>query len=975
MRPARRLRRLLPGRRRVSAWATGERPPRPPRPRRNHGLAFDVVAVLATLVLVVAGLANLAVVEGIDTAVRQGIIAAGGLVLLALFWRVRVGLLGVLGVVCYALAVVLLAAVPVVGLSANGATRWIAVGGFTFQPSELAKLGLLLVVAGVLGSGRPAWQRFLGALILAAIPIVLTVLQPDLSTTTLLVVVSVALLVIGRVPARFVLPVFAGAAVAAPLVVGLLRPYQVERLGSFLAGSAESPAGSGWAVAQARIALASGGPFGQAGDPLTNVLERYLPERDTDLAPASLVLQFGMIAGVVVLLAAVVLVWRLAVASRTSRTAHGALLAGGLAVLFGAEVVVSVGGNLGLLPLAGVPFPLVSYGGTAVVVHLAAIGVVLGVRRDGARRVLWAAPERLRPRLVRVAALGVTGLLVTFGAFGWRLEAVEGPALVAAGQEQMARCVRLPAPRGEITDRNGAVLAIDTAAADAGTAKIEAVPSLVRPGEIDRLAGLLGRPAADVRAALDAAPDTTLSLELAELPIAEARAVTGFDGVRVEAVPRRTYPTGELLGPVLGYTGIATDVQTRRDPTLGPGVVVGRAGLEASYDAVLRGLDGEQCYWVTPAGVPTAIGTRREAVPGADLRTALDLPLQQRLTDSVRASLAGQRNPRAVGAAVAMDPRNGQVLALASLPSYDNNLYGPPLDVQALRDVEARPGHPTLEHASQVAVPPGSTFKLVVAAANMVTGTIPPATIVPTGASFTLAGHTFDNWKPMGPMNLPQAIAWSNDVYFYRLAALMGPDPIIEAAHALGVGTPTGIDLPGESAGYLGTPQSIADDGGHWYGGTTVILGIGQGPLQVTPLQNARWTAAIATGQLVTPRLGLAVGTPEAGFTALPVPPPVAVPFASALGPVRDGMRGAVHGGTATSLSTVPLDSGAKTGTAQDGSLSAEEYDNWTSAAAPFDAPTVVMTGLVQGPGKGGNSASRIVIDGLRQYQAAPPVP
>ncbi|MFR9802982.1 FtsW/RodA/SpoVE family cell cycle protein [Pseudonocardia sp. RS010] len=970
------MRRLLPGRRRVSTWARDERPARsarPPRDPRKRGLAFDVVAVLATLVLVLAGLANLAVVEGIDTAVRQAVIAAGGLVLLALFWRVRVGVLGVLGVVCYSAAVVLLAAVPVVGLAANGARRWIAVGGFTFQPSELAKLGMLLVVAGVLGSHRPAGRRFVAALVLAAVPIVLTVLQPDLSTTTLLVAVAVALLIIGRVPARYVLPVFATAAVAAPLAVGLLRPYQVERLGSFLAGAAESPAGAGWAVAQARIALATGGAFGRAGHPLTDVLERYLPERDTDLAPASVVLQFGMVAGVLVLLAAIVLVWRLAVASRTSRTAHGALLAGGLAVLFGTEVVVSVGGNLGLLPLAGVPFPLVSYGGTAVVVHLAAIGVVLGVRRDGARRVLWAAPERLRPRLVRVAALGVTAVLVTFGAFGWRLEAVEGPALVAAGQQQMERCVRLPAPRGEITDRHGAVLAVDAAATDSGTARIEAVPALVRPADVDRLAGLLGRPAADVRADLDAAPETTLSLELGVLPVAETRAVAGIPGVRAAAEPRRSYPTGELLGPVLGYIGVATEAQTRRDPSLGSGVVVGRAGLEASYDAVLRGLDGEQCYWVTPAGVPTASGIRREPVPGADLRTALDLPLQQRLTDSLRASLGAQRNPRAVGAAVAMDPRDGQVLALASLPAYDNNLFGPPVDVQALRAVESRPGHPTLEHASQVAVPPGSTFKLVVAAANVVHGTIPPETIIPTGASFTLAGHTFGNWRPMGPMNLPQAIAWSNDVYFYKLAALMGPDPIIEAAHALGVGAPTGIDLPGESGGYLGTPQTIADDGGHWYGGTTVILGIGQGPLQVTPLQNARWTAAIATGQLVTPRLGMAVGTPETGYTRLPLPAPVPVPFAAALGPVKDGMRAVVRGGTATSLSTLPLDAGGKTGTAQDGSLSGDEYDNWISVVAPLDAPTVVMTSLVQGHGKGGNSASRIAREGLQQYVEAPP--
>ena len=116
------------------------------------------------------------------------------------------------------------------------------------------------------------------------------------------------------------------------------------------------------------------------------------------------------------------------------------------------------------------------------------------------------------------------------------------------------------------------------------------------------------------------------------------------------------------------------------------------------------------------------------------------------------------------------------------------------------------------------------------------------------------------------------------------------------------------------------------------------------------------------------PRLGLAVGTPEGGFTALPVPPPVPVPFADKLGPIRDGMRAAVHGGTAASLSTVPLDPGAKTGTAQDGGLPDGEYDNWMSAVAPIDNPEIEMTAWVQGPGTGGNSATSVVADGLRHY-------
>ena len=231
------------------------------------------------------------------------------------------------------------------------------------------------------------------------------------------------MLVIGRVPLRFLLPLIAGLAVSAPLVIGLLRPYQVERLGTFLVGAHESPTGSGWAVRQAHIAVGSGTWFGRTGDPLRGLRAQYLPERETDLALASLVGQSGTRRRSRRGLAAIVLVWRLALASRAPRTSHAALVGGGLAILMAVETVVSVGGNLGLLPLAGIPFPLLSYGGTALVVHLAAIGVVLAVRRDGARRRLWALPRwrNPRPRLVRLTALGLSVVLVSFGVYGWRL--------------------------------------------------------------------------------------------------------------------------------------------------------------------------------------------------------------------------------------------------------------------------------------------------------------------------------------------------------------------------------------------------------------------------------------------------------------------------------------------------------------------------------------------------------------------------
>ncbi|MCU1664164.1 MAG: hypothetical protein QOI36_3997 [Pseudonocardiales bacterium] len=944
------------------------------RRRDTGGVTLDVLAIIAALVLVAIGMANLDAVDGIEMAARQGAIAAAGVVLLAAFWRFRTTLLTAVGWLTYIAAVFFLAAVHVVGTTVNGATRWIGIGSFTFQPSELAKLGVLLVLATVLGSQRPAWQRFVFSVGLALVPIGFTALQPDLSTTMLLIVLTVAMMIIGRIPARIILPLFAAVAVVAPLAVGFLHPYQLERLGSFLVGSHESPTGAGWAVRQAHIAVGSGSLFGRSGDPMSGLLAQYLPEKETDLALASAVEQYGLVAGGVVIVAAIVLVWRLALASRVPRSPHGALVAGGLAVLLGVEIIVSVGGNLGLLPLAGVPFPLLSYGGTALLVHLAALGVALGVRREGARRRLWSMPgwRYRRPRLMRVTALVSTALLVSFGLYGWNLQTVRGQELAAAGQEQMTRCIRLPAPRGSITDRHGAPLAVSASAAENAVDRVVAVPALLRsrPDDVARLAALIGQPVDAVRTALDNAPATTLSLPLADIPRAVGDAVTaaGITGVLVVPEARRSYPTGSLLGPVIGFAGIATPTDTQRWPDLPPGEIVGRVGLEQQYDSVLRGVNGQQCVYVTPEGIPVAMGERVDAVPGADLRLSLDLGLQQRLSTGLVAALRAQRSKSAVGAALAMDPRNGQILALASAPSYDNNVYGPPIDAAGLQALATAPGHPMLEHATQAALPPGSTFKLVVAAAAVVNPVIPPDRVIPTGGSYTLGDHTFGNWMPMGPMNLVQSIAWSNDVYFYKLANALGPGPIIDAAHALGVGRPTGIDLPGESPGYIGTPESVAAGGGTWYGGSTVILGIGQGYLQVTPLQNALWTAGVATGQVVTPRLGMATGTSGGAYTGLPAPAPTPVPFADKLGPVRDGMRAVVTAGTGMGLSGLPFPVGGKTGTAQDGSLADDAYDNWLSAAAPMPDPRVVMTAVVQGPGSGGNNVKNLIADGLRYF-------
>ena len=254
----------------------------------------------------------------------------------------------------------------------------------------------------------------------------------------------------------------------------------------------------------------------------------------------------------------------------------------------------------------------------------------------------------------------------------------------------------------------------------------------------------------------------------------DAIAAAGIPGVFVAADPRRAYPTGGLLGPVLGFTGVATPTDVERIPDLPPGEIVGRAGLEQRYDAVLRGINGEQCLYVDPRGVPVALGARQEPVPGADLRLSIDLGLQRQL-DAPWSPPSGRSRDRRAGSARRSRWTRDRVRSSRSRarPSFDNNVYGPPLDASALRDVAAAPGSPMLDHVTQAVAPPGSTFKLVVAAANQAHPVFAPKQAIPTGADFTYGGHTFGNWKPMGPMNLAESIAMSNDVYFYKLAVAL----------------------------------------------------------------------------------------------------------------------------------------------------------------------------------------------------------
>jgi cell division protein FtsI/penicillin-binding protein 2/cell division protein FtsW (lipid II flippase) len=915
------------------------------------------------------GLANLAALGDQSSVRHQFVVCAAGVALFLLLRRWRTDGLRWLGWGCYLVSLALLAAVDLGGSTVNGARRWLAFGSFTMQPSELAKLGLVLVLAQVLATDRPWPRRLAAALAVAALPIALVVTQPDLSTAAVLCALTGTMLVLGRIPLKTLALLLIAAGLVLPFGEQWLHPYQQERLNAFLSGSTDVD-GSGWTILQSQIALAWGGFTGGGEHPLHGLVSLYLPSRETDLAFTSLVAQYGILAGCLAVLAAAVLVWRVVGASRHALSRSAALASAGFAALVSVEVVVSVASNLGLIPTAGVPFPLLSFGGTAATVHIATLGLVLALRADGETHRLWSRGglDPLRPRLLRTTALVVTAALLGMVGYVWQLQAVVGSELRAAALNQMLRCTRVPAARGDITDRHGSPLAVVVR-----RDRVATVPALVRPDDIPLLAALTARPVGGVRRLLDQ-HRSSLDLTIATLPKAAGRRVreARLPGVFVTPQPRRRYPEGDSLGAVLGWTGVATPVEMERWPDLPLGATVGRAGLEQVYDPILRGVDGRQCVYVTPAGTPRALGPYTPPRRGSTLRLTLDLGLQHKLSRELATVLRGvPGEPRGdLGGSVVLDPRNGQVLAMASLPTYDNRIFGPPVDNEALQRLARRPASPMLEHVTQVAAPPGSTFKLVVAAASMRAGVVPPDRVLPGGGAWTLGDSSFGNWMSLPAQSLRQAISWSNNVYFYQLAWALGPWPMIRTARSLGVGRPTGIDLPGETGGYLGTPASVSRAGGTWYPGSTVILGIGQGYLTVTPLQDALWTAGIATGAVVTPHLGLAYGDGARGFTRLSWPEPRRLAYAHKLGPVREGMALAATSGTASILNALPVTAAAKTGSAQDPSAPNGAPDSWFTAAAPFRHPRMVATSFVRGGGHGVSTSGVVVLPVMEYFFA-----
>lgn len=447
----------------------------------------------------------------------------------------------------------------------------------------------------------------------------------------------------------------------------------------------------------------------------------------------------------------------------------------------------------------------------------------------------------------------------------------------------------------------------------------------------------------------------------------------------LEIKSQRTYPGGAAFSHVLGYLSRADEESLRAGAE--PSDLVGKSGVERTFETLLRGGKGQYIEEIDASGNALRIASYQPPQPGQNLVLALDGQLQsysaERLTQMVRQ----RRSPG--GAVVALDPRNGDVLALVSAPLYDANLFRPGSAQGAPGNVLRDPGRALFNRAIAGRYPPGSTIKPFIAAAALAENRISPAKIIVDEGAISVRDvfnpavtYTFRSYAPLGPVNMESAIALSSDVYFYTIGgghgavAGLGPEPIAKYLKQFGFGLATGISMPGETGGLVPTPEWRREtQKKRWHVGDTYNISIGQGDLGVTPLQLALATAALANnGTLWKPRLAL--GTIDSELRTLRDFPAEASRrdfiAPETLATVRSGMRQAVRWGTAKALRDLPVEAAAKTGTAQTGA--ATPPHSLITVFAPYQNPEIVLAVIVEQGGESTQAALPLAREILQWY-------
>ena len=584
-----------------------------------------------------------------------------------------------------------------------------------------------------------------------------------------------------------------------------------------------------------------------------------------------------------------------------------------------------------------------------------------------------------RAAFTRRALLIGTAQFGIFGAIAGRLYnlqvAKHGKYALMAEQNSISE--RLEAPlRGLITDRFGTVLAGNQQHWRALFMQALAPDPQAVLDNFYRLVPLPDDEKARIAAELAHRPGyiPVLLKDYLDWPDMAALEVNTPDlpGVVVEVGASRSYPFGPGLAHAVGYVARPNQREAAADPVLSlPGMRIGRTGVEAAQDAVLRGVPGFVQMETNVHGQVVRQVAHDPGTPGQEVTLALDAGLQ---------ALAVQGLKDQTGAVVMLDASTGEILALASSPSFDPSLFDKGVPQATWNAWMADPGHPLQNKAVSGLFAPGSTFKPTVALAAMKAGTLTAETILTCPGFFKLGDHVFwcDNHTAHGSITVTTALQVSCDVFFYQVALGVGIDRIAAMATVMGLGTDLGVDLPDAETGLVPTLDWARQHGIHWVEGSTVVQGIGQGYTQLTPLALATMIARVATGSAVGPHITRRIaGTLQIGST--PGDWPVLDVDPAHLAIVRQGLFEVVNTPAGTAYAdrlTLPdVQMAGKTGTAQVHDNTAREKRQgfndltmaWAArpnalfvAFAPYDNPRYAVAVVIEHGDYGGVAAAPI---------------
>lgn len=583
---------------------------------------------------------------------------------------------------------------------------------------------------------------------------------------------------------------------------------------------------------------------------------------------------------------------------------------------------------------------------------------------------------------VGVLALVVLLLFVLLAYRLYVLQVQRHEAFAQRAESNRTAVVPIVPNRGRIVDRNGVLLATNYSAytLEITRSKVEDLEAT-----IDAVAELVPISARDRRQFKRLMADSKsfesipLRIRLSDEEVARFTAQRWrFPGVDVKARLFRSYPLGEVAGHVIGYIGRINAkeqevIDDSDDAANYRGTeVIGKLGIEQHYERELHGQTGWEQLETTAGGFAVRRLSSRAATPGNTLVLSLDIGLQKLTED-----LFGERR----GALVALDPRNGEVLAMVSKPGYDINLFIGGIDQENWDLLNTSIDRPLLNRALRGTYPPGSTYKPFMGLAGLESGKRKVDTVIQDNGSWTFGGHTFRSGHPNGPTNLRRSIVKSSNVYYYMLANDMGVDMIHDYLSPMGFGRRTGIDLEGEAQGVLPSMQWKRDtykrpEQKRWYAGETISLGIGQGYNHFTMLQIAHATAMLAnSGIQHQPHLGLGmIDSVTRHYRSLPQPPGISLGYKPAnIQAVREAVQAVTTEGTSRGIfAGAPYTSAGKTGTAQAVTIGQKERYNAAKLAerqrdhslymayAPADNPEIALAVIVENAGFGAAAATPI---------------